>query len=127
MVIIAFSRYFEVFSVLTMAQSKPSYEDDDYEWINHKDETYSNIFNLRAQNNDLVIHEKLEEEAIFFTGSDYPGNIYGFNMYPDRVHPAALREHERRSTSTAPNNKSKESLEVVIRRVCELLDRKSVV
>ena len=103
-----------------MAQSKLSYEDNDYEWINHKDEAYSNVFNLRAQEG-LMIHEKLEEEAIFFTGSDFPGNSYGFNMYPDRLHPAALREHERRPASTAPDNKSKESLEVVIRRVCKLL------
>ena len=68
-----------------------------------------------------MIHEKMEEEAIYFTGSVYFGNNYGFVMHPERLHPAALREHERRSTSTAPNNKSKESLEVVIRRVCELL------
>ena len=75
MVIVAFSRYFKVFSILTMAQSKPSYEDDDYKWINHKDETYSNIFNLRAQNDGLMIHEKLEEEAICFTGSNYPEKV----------------------------------------------------
>ena len=72
-------------------------------------------------NDGLMIHERLEEEAILFTGSDYPGNTHGFSMYPDRLHPTALREHERRLTSTAPDNKSKESLEVVIRRVCELL------
>ena len=69
----------------------------------------------------MCIRDRLEEEAIFFTSSDYPGNSYGFNMYPDRVHPAALREHGRRSTSTAPDNKSKKILEVVIQRVCELL------
>ena len=109
-----------MFSVLTMAQSKPSYEDDDYEWIDHKNEAYSNIFNLHAREG-LMIHEKMEEEAIYFTGSGYSGNNYGFSMYPDRLHPAALREHERRPTSTAPDNKSKESLEVVIQRVCELL------
>ena len=103
-----------------MAQSKPSYEDDDYEWIDHKNEAYSNIFNLRAREG-LMIHEKMEEEAIYFTGSGYLGNDYGFVMHPERLHPTALREHERRSTSTAPNNKSKESLEVVIQRVCELL------
>ena len=97
-----------------MAQSKPSYDDDDYKWINHKDETYKNIFNLYSMNDGLMIHKKLEEEAILFTGSNYPGNIHGFNMYPDRLHPAALREHKRRSTTTAPDNKSKESLEVVI-------------
>ena len=68
-----------------------------------------------------MIHEKMEAEAIYFTGSDYSGNSYGFNMYPDRVHPAALREHERRSTSPAHDNNSKESLEEVIQRVCKLL------
>ena len=103
-----------------MAQSKPSYEDDDYEWIDHKSKVYSNIFHLRAREG-LMIHEKMEEEAIYFTGSDYFGSNYGFSMHPETLHPAALREHERRSTSTAPNNKSKQSLEVVIRRVCELL------
>ena len=109
-----------MFSVLIMAQSKPSYEDDDYEWINHKDKAYRSIFNLWPDDG-LMQHEKAEEEAILFTGSDYPGNNYGFNMYPDRVHPAALREHRSQPTSTAPDNKSKESLEVVIQRVRELL------
>jgi len=103
-----------------MAQSKPSYEDDDYEWIDHKSKVYSNIFHLRAREG-LMIHEKMEEEAIYFTGSDYFGSNYGFSMHSETLHPAALREHERRSTSTAPNIKSKQSLEVVIRRVCELL------
>ena len=109
-----------MFSILIMAQSKPSYEDDNYKWINHKDETYRSIFN-HCPDDSLMQHEKAEEEAILFTGSDYPGNNCGFNMYPDRVHPAALRKHGRRSTSNAPDNKSKESLEVVIQRVCELL------
>ena len=68
-----------------MAQSKSSYEDNDYEWIDHKDETYRNIFNLHAMNDGLMIHERLEEEAILFTSSDYPGNIHGFSMYPDRL------------------------------------------
>ena len=104
-----------------MAQSKSSYEDNDYKWIDHKDKTYRNIFNPHAMNDGLIIHKRLEEEAILFTSSNCPGNSYGFNMYPDKVHPAALREHERRSTSTAPDNKSKEILEVVIQRVCELL------
>ena len=70
------SRYSEVFSVLIMAQSKPSYEDDDYKWINHKDKIYRNIFNLWPDDG-LMQHKKAEEEAILFTGSNYPGNNYG--------------------------------------------------
>ena len=38
--------------------------------------------------------------------------------------PVVEREHKRRSSSTAPSNKTKESLEVAVKRVNEVLDRK---
>ena len=68
-------------------------------------------------------HEKAELEGEFFTGSDFQGNICGFNPNPEIVHPAVLREKKRRPTSNALDSESKESLEVVLRRVSELLTK----
>ena len=76
-------------SAFIMAQFELSYEDDDYTHVNHTDEIYKDVFNLWPDDG-LMQHKKAELEAILFTGSDYAGNTYGFNMYPDRVHPTAL-------------------------------------
>ena len=50
-------------------------------------------------------------------------NICGYNPNPERVHASVSREKKRRPTSNAPDNESKESLEVVVQRVSELLDK----
>ena len=68
-------------------------------------------------------HKKEDLEDEFFTGSDFQGNIYWYNLNPKRVHATVLRENKRRPTSNAPDNESKKSLEVVIQRVSEILTK----
>ena len=65
-------------------------------------------------------HKKSELEFEFFTDSDFPGNVCGFNPNPERVHPAILREKKRRPITNAPDDKNKENLKVVVQRVSEL-------
>ena len=72
-----------------------------------------------------MAHKKAELEIKFFTGSDFLGNIYGNNSYPERVHVSVSRGKKRRPTSNAPNNESKESLEVVVRRISKLLNKEN--
>ena len=103
-----------------MAQFKPSYKDDDYNYTNHTDEIYKGIYNLWPGVGPMP-HKKVELEGIFFTGSDFVGNIIGSNFHPKREYPTVLREHKRRLTSSAPDNESKESLEVVVQRVSKFL------
>ena len=103
-----------------MAQTEPSYEDDDYDSINHNDECFKPIYNMWCDGSPMP-HEKAELEGEFFTGSDFPGNICGFNPNLERVYATVLREKKKRPTSNAPDNESKESLEVVVQRGCELL------
>ena len=61
-----------------------------------------------------MAHEKAEIEMEYFTGSDFLGNICGYNHYPVRVHASVSREMKRRPMSNAPNNESKESIEVAV-------------
>ena len=70
-----------------------------------------------------MLHKMVEKEYEFFTGSS-DSQCFGFNPEPEKVFPVVEREHKRRSSSTAPSNKTKESLEVVVKRVNEVLDRK---
>ena len=61
-----------------------------------------------------MAHEKAEIEMEYFTGSDFHGNMYGYNPYPERVHASMSREMKRRPLSNAPSNESKESLELLV-------------
>ena len=69
-----------------------------------------------------ILHKMAEKEYEFFTGSR-DSQCFGFNPEPEKVFPVVEREHKRRSSSTAPSNKSKDSLEVAVKRVNEVLDR----
>ena len=57
-----------------------------------------------------------------FTGSNFPRNDCGYNLNLGRVHTLVAREMKRRPTSNALNIKSKESLNIVVKRVSKLLD-----
>ena len=72
-----------------------------------------------------MAHEKAEHEFEFefFTGSDFPRNVCGYNPNPERIYTAVSREQKRRPTSNAPDNESKESLGVDVQRVSELLTK----
>ena len=105
-----------------LAEVEPSYEEDDYDFINHKDEQFEDIENMWRDGGPMA-HKKVELEMEYFTGSDFLGNVCGYNLYPERVHASVSGDMKRRPTSNAPNNESKESLEVVVRRVSELLNK----
>ena len=99
----------------------PSYEQDDYPEINTDSSKFDGIRDMWGGEFSPSITEKMEDEGVYFTGSDWPGNIHGFNPNPGRVVPAAAREMLRRPTSNAPDHKSRESLGVLVRRISELL------
>ena len=105
-----------------LAQVEPSYEDDDYDFIDHNDEQFKDIYNMWCDGGPMA-HKKAELEFEFFTGSAFPGKVCGYNSNPKKVHPAVLREKKRRPTSNAPDNESKEILEIVVQRVSELLNK----
>ena len=105
-----------------LAQTEPSYEDGDYDFIDHNDERFKPIYNMRCDGGPMP-HEQAELEGEFFTGSDFPGNICGFNPNPEKVHPIVLGGKKRRPTSNALDIESKESLKVVVQRVSELLTK----
>ena len=83
---------------VVMAQKEPSCEDDDYDFVNYNDERFSPMYNMWCHSSPIMSHEKVELEGEFFTGSDFPGNICGFNPNPERVHATVLRENKRRPT-----------------------------
>ena len=64
-----------------MTQTKLSYEDDDYDFINHNDEQFKPIYNMWCDGGTMP-HEKEKLKYEFFTGSDFPGNICGYNLSP---------------------------------------------
>ena len=66
-----------------LAQTEPSYEDEDYDFIDHNDEQFKPIYNMWCDGGPMP-HEKTELEGEFFTGSDFPGNICGFNLNPKK-------------------------------------------
>ena len=74
-----------------MAQTELSYEDDDYDFINHNAERFKPIYNMWC-NDGPMPHEKAELEGELFTCSDFQGNICGYNPNPKRVHFIVLRE-----------------------------------
>ena len=101
------------------------YEDDDYIYINHRNPEYEDIYNMwrRAmhRSHPPMISNKLELETIFFTGSDFRGNVQGFNINPGMIYLEQAGEIRRRSTSNLPSNLSEESLVVLAKRAGELM------
>ena len=57
-----------------MAEVEPSYEDNDYDFIDHNDEQFKEIFNMWC-NGGPMAHKKAELEFEFFTGRDFLGNV----------------------------------------------------
>ena len=68
-------------------------------------------------------HEKMELESVYFTGSNFTGNTFGFNPGTGIVYPEVVREMARRSTLNAPSNQSLAGLQVVVKRVSLLLNK----
>ena len=68
-----------------------------------------------------MLSDRMDPEMVFFTASDYRGNIHGFDMNPGTIHPERAQDLARRSTSNAPNNLSAESLIVSAKRASELM------
>ena len=101
----------------------PSYEQDAYPEIDTDSDEFDDIREMWCGEFTPSISEKMEMEGKFFTGSDWHGNIHGFNPDPGRVHPAAAREMLRRPTSDAPNHQSKESLGVLVRKSSEIMKK----
>ena len=105
--------------------NEPSYEDDDYVYINHRDSTYHDIYDrwrraVRSRHPPMP-SDRMDLEMVFFTASDYGGNIHGFDMNPGTFCPERARELARRLTSNAPNNLSAESLIMSAKRASERL------
>ena len=105
-----------------VAQTEPSYRDDDYESIDYKVKIFKPIYEMWCSGGPMP-HKKAELEGIFFTASNFPGNISGSNPESGNVHAVVSREMKRRLTLNVLTNESKESLEVVVQRVGELLDK----
>ena len=57
-----------------------------------------------------MMSDRMELEAIIFTGSDFRGKKLGFNMNSGMIYAEQAGEIRRRSTSNAPSNLSEESL-----------------
>ena len=106
-------------------EDEPSYEDDDYIYINLRDPRFEDIYNMwrcamRSAHSPMIL-DRMELEAKFFTGSDFRGNNHGFNMNSGMIYPEQTQKIRRRSTSNGLNNLSVESLVVSAKRVSELM------
>ena len=81
--------------VAEVPEAEPSYEDNDYIYINHRDSRFEDIYNMWRRTgrcaHTLMILEIMELETIFFTSSDYQGNIHDFNMNPRIIYPEQAR------------------------------------
>ena len=112
-------------SVSIVPANEPSYEDDDYVYINHRDSMYHNIYDRKRRAmrscHPPMTSDRMDLEMVFFSGSNYRGNIHGFDMNPGTIHPERARKLARRQTSNAPNNRSGESLVVSAKRASELM------
>ena len=69
-----------------------------------------------------MILDKIDLEAELFTGSNYRGNVHGFNINPGEIYPEQVREIRSIATLNAPNILSLESLVVLVKRVSELIN-----
>ena len=70
--------------VAIVPANEPSYEDYDYVYINHRDPMYHDIYDrwrcaMRSRHPPMM-SDRMDLEIVFFTGSDYRGNIHGFDM-----------------------------------------------
>ena len=74
-----------------LLEVEPSYEDDDYDFIDHNDEQFKPIYNMWCDGGHMS-HEKVELEFEFITGSDFLGNVCANNPNPERVHPSVSKE-----------------------------------
>ena len=77
-----------------LAEVEPFYEYDDYDFIDHNDEQFEDIYNMWCDRGPMA-HEKAELEFKFFTGSDFPRNVCGYNPNPEKVHADVSREKKR--------------------------------
>ena len=68
-----------------------------------------------------MLHEMVELEDEFFTSSDFLEHICGFNPISEQAHATGSREKKRKPISNALDDKSKESLEIIVQRVSDLL------
>ena len=66
-----------------------------------------------------MMSDRMDLEMVFFTDSDYRGNIHVFDMNSGTIHLERARELARRQTSNAPNNLSGENLIVSGKRASE--------
>ena len=71
--------------------NEPSYEDDNYVYIIHRDSTYHDIYDRcrRAVRSRYppIPSDRMDLEMVFFTASYYRGNNHGFDMNPGRIYP----------------------------------------
>ena len=109
----------------TILANDPSYDDDDYVYINYRDSTYHDIYDrwrctVRSRHPPML-SDRMDPEMVFFTASDYRGNINGFDMNPRTFYPERALELTRIPTSNVPNNLSAESLIVSAKRASELM------
>ena len=111
--------------VAMVPANEPSYEDDNYVYIDHRHCTYHDICDrwchaMRSRHPPMML-DKMDLEMVFSTSSNYRGNNHGFDMNPGRIYPERAQEISRRPTSNAPNNLSEESLVVSTKRASELI------
>ena len=81
--------------VAIIRANEPSYKDDDYVYINHRDSTYPDIYGrwsraMRSHHPPMP-SGMMDLEMVFFTASDYRRNIHGFDMNPRTIHPERAR------------------------------------
>ena len=69
---------------------KPTYEDDDYEWVDFNDPRFDDIKAGRPDGGPMP-DQKIELEHVYFYGSDFIGNCLGFNPDAGLVYPVVAR------------------------------------
>ena len=72
-------------------ENEPSYEDDNYIYINHRDPMYHYIYDrwrrAMVSAHLPMMSNRMELEAVLFTGSNFRGNNLGFNINPGMIYP----------------------------------------
>ena len=63
---------------------EPSYEDDNYAYINHRNSAYHEIYNrwhcARHSGHAPMRDKMMDLEMAFYTDSNYGGNVHGFDI-----------------------------------------------
>ena len=79
---------------------EPSYEDNNYAYINHRNPEYHDIYDrwhhARRSGHAPMSSEMMDLEMVFYTASNYRGNIHGFDMNPRIICPEKTRKLARR-------------------------------